>query len=222
MVLTWLRGASCLLSAVLVFPFPSAAFDTPLSDTAVREAYFMGQRHDETLPRFFDKYTKHLPPPKSGPYISSIAFFTPFALVAELSSQQASGYSAQQAQIDHRNRGESVKIIVQIEFTDSYGALIARPTSSRSGAPIGYALRPYTFWKDFDVQVFDQEDSVKPFSNSAEPNYICSEDGGCTLTGATLSFEFSPESFTTETATVQITPPEGGIVRVDFDLSSFR
>ena len=30
---------SCLLAATLVFPFSSAAFDTPLSDTAVRQAY---------------------------------------------------------------------------------------------------------------------------------------------------------------------------------------
>jgi hypothetical protein len=222
MALTRLRFLSRLLTVVLVFPFPSAAFDTPLSDTAVREAYFMGQRHDETLARFFDKYTKHLPPPKTGPYVSSIAFFTPFALAVELSSQQASGYSAQQAQIDHRNREESVRIVIQIEFTDSYGALIARPTSSRSGAPIGYALRPYTFWKDFDVQVFDQDSALKPFSSSAKPNYLCSADGGCTLTGATLSFEFLAEAFTTGTAIVQVIPPEGDHVTLEFDLSFFR
>jgi hypothetical protein len=49
MALTRLRFLSCALTFALVFPFPAAAFDTPLSDTAVREAYFLGQRRDDTL-----------------------------------------------------------------------------------------------------------------------------------------------------------------------------
>ena len=54
MPLARLRSLSCLLTAVLVFPLSSAAFETPLSDTAVREAYFIGQRHDESMTHFFD------------------------------------------------------------------------------------------------------------------------------------------------------------------------
>jgi hypothetical protein len=71
-----------------------------LSDTAVREAYFLGQRHDESLTKFLNKYTVFPPPPKVGPYISSVAFFTPYAQVVQLSDRHASGYSAQQAQLD--------------------------------------------------------------------------------------------------------------------------
>lgn len=63
---TRVRLLSCLFATFLAFPFPSAAFDTPLSDTAVRQAYFMGQRHDESLGRFLDKYIKHLRAPKPG------------------------------------------------------------------------------------------------------------------------------------------------------------
>jgi hypothetical protein len=58
------------------FSIPAAGFDATLSDTAVREAYFMGQRHDETMARFLDSYDKHLARPKSGPYVSSVAFLT--------------------------------------------------------------------------------------------------------------------------------------------------
>ncbi len=38
--------ATVLIAATLLTP-SSFAFDTPLSDQAVREAYFLGQRHDE-------------------------------------------------------------------------------------------------------------------------------------------------------------------------------
>jgi hypothetical protein len=208
---TRLRFLSGVLSAVLAFPLSAAAFDTPLSDTAVREAYFLGQRHDDTLTRFLDKYTKHLPPPKAGPYLSSISFFTPFALIAQQSSQRAGGYSAQQAQIDHRSRGESVRVVVQFECVDT-----------SSGSPTSFTFRPRPFWNDYSVQVFDRDNLLTPFNSSVEPNYICSDEGGCTLTGATLSFEFSPESFTTDTASVRVTSPYGDPIHVELDLSALR
>jgi hypothetical protein len=163
--------ASCVLAAVLAFPLPSSAFDTPLCDTAVREAYFLGQRHDQSLANFLNKYTKRVPVPKTGPHIASVTFLTPFAQVALYSSQESS-YSAQQAQIDHREQGESVKIIVQIQFTESYGPCIVRPVGRRSDSPTGFAPRPFDFWKDFDVQVFDKDNALRAFSSSGEPNFL--------------------------------------------------
>src|SRR5712692_10551787 len=205
------RSIAALLTAALLAP-SSFAFDTPLSDTAVREAYFLGQRHDESFARFLDKYTKRLPAPKTGPYVSSVTFFTPFALLTQLSSQHTVGYSGQE---------ESVKIVVQILLTDSYGALIPRPASSRSSSPTGYVLRPYDFWKDFEVQVFTGEKALRPFTSSGEPNLICDE-GGCTLTGATLWFEFPANAFSSGTVSVRVDPPVGDQVTVEFDPSSLR
>src|SRR3989442_3461844 len=141
---------SFLAVALLLVPY-SFAFDTPLSDQAVREAYFLGQRRDETMAALLNKYTKFLPPPKTGPHIYSVTFFTPFALMVQQSSQHTSGYSAQPAALDHRDQGEFVRIVVHIQLTDSYGPYIPRPTGSRSGSPTGLAPRPYDFWKDFDI-----------------------------------------------------------------------
>ena len=221
MALTRTRCSPCLLALLLACPLPSSAFETPLSDTAVREAYFLGQRRDETMARFLDKYTKHLPEPKQGPYIASLTFFTPFAQVVLLSRDNASGYSAQQAQIDHNSRAESVQAVIDILFTDSYGPYIPRPTGSRSGTPTGYALRPYDFWKDFEVQFFDGDKRLRPFSSSGQPKLSC-DDSGCTLIGATLTFEFLAENLPSDVVTVQVDPPEGDQVVVDYDLSSVR
>ena len=217
-----LRSFLAILAAALLLSPSSFAFDTPLSDQAVREAYFLGQRHDESLARFLNKYTNYLPPPETGPYIASLTFFTPFALLAQLSSQRTMGYSAQQAALDDRAQAESVKIIVQIYLTESYGALIPRPTGSRSGSPTGYILRPSDFWKDFDVQVFSEDRELISLTSSGEPTYLCSNDGGCNLTGATIQFEFLAKSFRSDSATIQVTPPEGDPVSVEFNLVSLR
>jgi hypothetical protein len=223
MRLSLARPVTSVLAAVLLLTPSSFAFDTPLSDQAVREAYFLGQRRDESLARFLDKYTRYLPPPKTGPHISAITCFTPFALLAQLSSRHTSGYSAQQAALDHRGQQESVKIIVQILLTDSYPAYIPRPTGSRSGSPTGFAPRPYNFWKDFQIQVFTGDKTLEPFSSSGEPDYICSEyGGGCALVGATLQFEFSAEEFASDSTTIEVDPPEGDRVSVDFALNSLR
>jgi len=213
--------AAVLIAAALLTP-SSFAFDTPLSDQAVREAYFLGQRHDETMSTLLNKYTKLLPPPKTGPDISSVTFLTPFALLVQQSSEHTSGYSAQQAALDHRDQGEFVRIVIQIQLTDSYGSFIIRPTGSRSGSSAGFVPRPYDFWTDFDVRVSSKDQKLRPFSSVGQPNFICSQDSSCTLTGATLQFDFSVEDFASGSATIDVTPPEGDSVTVDFDLDRLR
>ncbi len=213
--------AAALMAAMLLTP-SAFAFDTPLSDQAVREAYFLGQRHDETMSTLLNKYTKLLPAPKTGPDIASVTFLTPFALLVRQSSEHTSGYSAQQAALDHRDQQEFVRIVVQIQLTDSYGANIIRSTGSRSGSSTGFVPRPYDFWKDFDVQVSSGDQKPRAFSSYGQPNFLCSEGGSCTLTGATLQFDFSVEDFASGSATVNVTPPEGDPISVDFDLDHLR
>jgi hypothetical protein len=230
MALTRLRFLSCLLTSLLIFPLTSAAFDTPLSDTAVREAYFLGQRHDESMAHFFDRYYKHLPPPKTGPYISSVSFLTPYALLAQLSSERVYGYSAQQAELDHRKMAETVKILVEIQLTNTYGAALPNPSGQTSGTPWDYIYRPSSFWRDFQIKVTSNKKVLSPFIYTGEPNYICGDTSVqpialgeyCTLVGATVQLEFLAGEFAPDSATIQIDPPEGDQVTVDFDLTSFR
>lgn len=213
--------ASVLVALILSTP-STLAFDTPLSDQAVREAYFLGQRGDETMATFLNKYTKYLEAPKTGPDIASVTVFTPFALLVQQSSQHTSGYSAQQAALDHRDQPEFVRIIVQIQLTNSYAAYIVRPTGSRSGSPNGFTPRPYDFWKDFDVQISSDDKKLRPFSSSGQPSLLCADDGGCELTGATLQFDFPAEAFASGAATIEVTPPEGDPVSIEFDLDHLR
>lgn len=217
-----LKSITCLLAAALLLPPPSFSMDTPLSEEAVRDAYFLGQHHDQSLSLLLAKYTKFLPMPKTGPNIALISFLTPFALLVQESNQRTMNYSAQQAEQDHRNQNEIVQIVIQIQLTQTYPALIPTPTGSRSGSPIGFAKRPDDFWKDFEVQVVDKDSVLLPLSSSGDPFYSCDNDGGCILSGATVRFEFSAKVFKSDSPTVQVTPPEGDPVSVDFDLSRLR
>jgi hypothetical protein len=216
-----LRLTALALAWLLILAPSSSAFDTPLSDTAVREAYFLGQRHDDSLQKLLDKYVRYLQPPKSGPNIQSVSFLTPYILTALYSSQQVSIYSAQQAQLDHLKNPEVVRVTVQVFLTDTYGAYVSAPTGPDAHSPKGFFLRPSDFWRDFRLRVFQKDELVIPTKASGEPSYRC-DDSRCVLSGATLTFEYPAAVFTDTSATVQIDPPAGDPVVVEFDLTSFR
>jgi len=220
MTLTGIRLSALALASLLALAPSSSAFDTPLSDTAVREAYFLGQRHDDSLPKLLDKYVLHLPPPKTGPYIESVSFFTPYILTALTSSQQVSIYSAQQAQLDHLKTPEVVRVTVQISLTETYGPYRA-VEGGLDHSPKRVFIRPSDFWHDFRLRTFQKDEMVIPTTASGQPLYWCTDDG-CTLSGATLTFEYPASAFADSSATIQIDPPEGDPVVVDFDLTSFR
>jgi hypothetical protein len=213
------RPSLALLASVLLLsPPPSFAYYTPMSEQAVREAYFRGQSHDGSYEAKLEKYTKFLPPPKTGPYISSIVFMTPFLLFAEYSSRQIN-YSAPQAAIDYRNQGEEiVRILVEIQLTPSYGQLVAAPENSGSNSPSGFILRASDFWSDFQVHIFDGDEPISTSAYHGHANFSCGE-GGCILTGATIRLQFPATAFTSDSATIEVIPPEGDPVSVDFDHS---
>ncbi len=214
----FIRSITCLLM-VLCVSLPAYPFDSPLSDEAVREAYFLGQRHDAS---FLAKYIKFLPPPKTGPHISSITFLTPFAQFAQFSSNYVGNYSAQQALLDHRGHQEFVRITVEIYLTNSYGALIPNPAVTRSSSSPPLIPRHYDFWRDFRVQVSDGHQILSPSDSEGRPLYRCGRYGPCRPRGAAIDLEFPANAFASDSVTVEVSPPEGDSVSVDFDLTRLR
>jgi hypothetical protein len=210
--------ASLSISALLLCQ-PLFAFQTPLSDTAVREAYFLGLRHDQSVSDFFAKYAKTLPAPQYGPYISTVRFLTPYAQVVSLSGNKTGGYSAQQAERDHHADAETVTVSVDIYLTESYGPFLAAATNSGSGS--GLTPRSSDFWRDFDVSVSSDSRTLSQQDTSGQPIYNCSESG-CSLVGATVTLTFAAAKFPPDSVTVNVVPPEGDEVNVDFDLTSVR
>jgi hypothetical protein len=129
---------------LFVFPF-AYAFDTPLSDSAIREAYFIGQRHDDKTRATLEQYSRRLPVPEKGPYIAEVQLYTPYAQVVQQSLEQISGSSAQQAALNFHNQKETVQVRVLILLTPTSYAI----ASEESGKRQGFQFRSNDFWKDF-------------------------------------------------------------------------
>jgi hypothetical protein len=193
-----------------------------LSDQAVREAYFLGQRNDERTAEFLEKYRRHLPVPESGPWISTIEVFTPYAETVELSRQRSFGYSAQSAAKDYRERGNVIRVTVTIEFTDSYGYLIEEEIKQRSGPTKGFAFRSPDFWKDLTYRFFDGDTVVDSLAVQGSPNYRAAVNG-TVMTGATISLVYGAEKISSLTdAAVVVDTPDGQQTVATFELSRLR
>jgi hypothetical protein len=218
------RPSVAIVATLVLLAQPILAFQSPLSDESVREAYFLGQRHDGSFEGLVEKSTRRFPAPRTGPYVFSIMFASPFLSAAQLSNAHLGNYSAQQAEQDHREAGEEiVKITVQIQLTESYGQFIApAKTNSRSGSASVLITRPDDFWRDFQVRIFNGEQALSNSVYHGRPNYSCGERGPCTLIGATLTFEFPADAFPADSASITVEPPEGEPITADFDLGHLR
>jgi len=215
------RVTAVLVTVALLLAQPVIAFQSPLSEEAIREAYFLGQRRDESMANFLTRYTRLLPAPTYGPHIASLTTYTPFAQAVVDSSRHAANYSAQQAQLDHRHVTEMVQVLVTIRFTDSYGPMVPAESPSSHARSVLMVRRSSDFWHDFSVSVFSEDKPLEPSDYDGHPDYNCHE-GGCFLVGATIQLEFLAESFPSQDITVEVDPPEFQSVAADFDLGLLR
>jgi hypothetical protein len=218
------RLLAFLLATTLVFSVSSSAYDVELSDTAVRNAYFLGQHRDQQTRTFFEPYIRHLPLPKSGPYISEIRLLTPLAQVVEV-SQTASGiYSAQQAQLDYRARGDSILLEIHIEFTPTYNQIDAQRSSSNAAGAKGITLRTDDFWQDFRLGIKQKQDWIEARSTHGEPQYALADGYGASggLIGAWVWVEYDARNVSSDDTEVHVLTPDGQDVSVKFDLDTLK
>ena len=215
------RSVASLLAAALLLASSAFAFSTPLSDEAVREAYFLGQRRDERTAEFLEKYRRHFPIPESGPWISTAELFTPYAEMVEL-SQRSFNYSAQTAAKDYREHRNIVRVTVTVEFTSSYGSLIEQDVEQRSGSTKGFAFRSPEFWKDFTYRLFDGDAVVEPLDVQGRPTFRSGDNSGA-MTGATVVLLYDVEKISSSVDTaIVVDTPDGQQAVATFDLASLR
>lgn len=211
------RSILSAVSAVLLVASPLSALQFPLSESAARSAYFLGQRHDNSTAEFLARYSKHLPPPKTGPYVSDVLFLTPFAQLVDYSSHQGI-YSAQQAEAEGPKNHQSVEITVYVYFPspNSFSTSLIRPPSLNPGD-----INPVESWQSYKVRVFDGSEPRQPSSVSGQSQNRCSHTG-CIRVGTAIHLAVPAELFASDSATVEVATPDGQLVTLDFNLSTLR
>lgn len=204
-------------AAAGILAAPAFAYDRELSAEAVREAYFLGQRSDESAAVFLNRYVRRLTWPDRGPYISTVSLFTPYAWIAVQSSRKTVGYSAQQAEKDYRAHSDVIHVRVRIEFTPTYNAIDDTKSKDKKRAGEGLRIRSQDFWRDFRFELSQDAGPVSPLDVQGEPVY---GEGG--LRGAEVWLTYDARKVASEETAVRVTMPGGQQVTAEFDLSALR
>jgi len=178
----------------------AVAFDYPLQEEQVREAYFLGRTTDgEKLADFYKQYVHYFPFPARGPYYSyveSVEFRTPYELVVLRSREKLNQYSALEADEDYRAHPNQVVVRVMISFKLGYAGPIP-PTNS------------------FKVRV-SQSDPIEPKQFNTE--WLCNLWNDCGVTRFAIQLWFDAEQFASGAAKIKIMTPDGQILKTEFDL----
>jgi hypothetical protein len=207
---------------LLMLSAQSFAFELPLTDHTIREAYFLGQHHDSSTESALKPYLHTLPTPQKGPYISDIRLLTPYAQVIEASNSHGSGYSAQQAAADYHAHGETIVVRFQIRFTPTYGYI--KPNRDRNAGPAeqGVTVRSKNFWQAFKTGLSQNDKWIEPLSRDGEPIYVETPEGGSVLNGAYIWLTFDAQEISSDTVTAEIFTPDDQHVTTTFDLATLR
>jgi hypothetical protein len=251
MLSTPARPFAAVFVAFLVSTPSSFAFDTPLSDEAVREAYFLGQRNDESTLSFFNSYLRLLPKPDTGAFIAEAEVYTPYVQVVETSRRRSVGYSAQQAAKDYRRLSNKIFVRIRIDFTPTYGALELYRSERADRDDADDTAPPADFSNDFRAGLSQKDKWVEPlriivqptstpntghypfippdlagysyFPSSSGPVYAYSGSrGDYCLTGWLVWLEYSAHDVASDDAQVEVFTTDGQHVVVPFDLSLLR
>jgi hypothetical protein len=236
-----------IAAALLAAALPLSAFQSALSDESVREAYFLGQRNNETTSAFFAPYLKTLAPPKSGPYVSEVEVYTPYIQVIETSRLNTVGYSAQQAAREYHSHAVTIFVRVRIDFTSTYGALELYRSGRLDQAPkAGSTVPTPDFGHDFRVGLSQRGGWVEPLSiqllpasglsgghvafspysgpTAARPKGEGYYRGGgrfC-LIGWQVWLEYDARDVVSDDALIEVFTTDGQHITVPFDLQRLR
>ncbi len=213
---------SCFFAAMGTLSQSCFAYEAPLSERSVREAYFLGQRRDEKMGQFLKDYSKALPLPKTGPYVSEITLLTPYVQAVELSRQHSVGYSAQQAARDYRKRGDTVRLRVRLLFTATYTSMDALDSARRARGPEDPEFGASQFWRAFRIELHQRGEAIPKTYVRDDPIYSMHSQSVGGLIGTNVYFDYPANKVKSEEVEVEVSTPDGQRVVATFDLAKLR
>lgn len=190
------------------------AFTYPLTDTAIRDAYFIGSRNDEQTAEFLAKYVHPLPMPDTGPYVEDIGIETPFSQVVQLTRTKYN-FNAPDAQTEFYHRRFAFRVFVDIALTDTYQPI--GPTE----APEDWQWVP-DFWNDFKVKLIQDDKEIPIQQIRGGPVYGLGYKDIPMVTGAHIELLYEPEKIESAAARIVVLAPTGQTFETSFNLAQLR
>lgn len=172
--------------------------DIPASESAIRDAYFLGSRQGNLAAEFLARYSRSVPELKDGLCVSQVRIETPFVQVANYASQ-ASNFSSQDAV--KRFYGQQMMFRVYLDICYKPGASL----------------------NAIAVKVFQDKKQIIPLTSESGP-YVPRVTQLTTLPadGEQIRLEFRANQIDASTFTFRIDTPDEQHAEVNFDMQALR
>ena len=187
------------LFLALAIALPTAAYDFPLSQDAIRDAYFLGKQQNGLGTDFLAKYSRSIPELRVDPYISRVRIETPFFQVAEHAGR-ALNYSAQDAVKEFYGKPIMFWLYLEICY--------------EVDAPLPNAVKFRLTQKNKAISPLSEERSA--FFPPSDPYSQVSN------LGETIKLELDPAKLDSSTLTILVDTPDGQHAECTFDLQTLR
>lgn len=191
----WLALASVLLAFSLAIP--AWAYDVPMSESSIRDDYFLGTRTGGLNLEFVSRYTLSIRELKQGTCTSAVRVETPFLQIAKYSSG-VPNYSAQDAVQEFRGKHLTFRLSLDICYETE-----APPDSVK-------------------FEIIQHKKVLDPLSVASAPYAEPTEYGYLPPNGEQIALEFTAASIDSSDLTIVIDTPDGQHAESVFDLQSIR
>jgi hypothetical protein len=176
---------------------PVSAYDVPLTENSIRDAYFLGTRLGGLNPDFLAGYARWVADLKQGNCTSEARLETPFLLVAEYAGK-VPNYSAQRAVKDFSGRSLSFRIYLDVCY--------------RLRAPANAVT----------VKIMQNKREVLPNSFDSSPYSESTEFGSLPPNGEQIVLELASAKIDSSDLTILIDTADGQHGEAKFDLQALR
>ncbi len=196
MLKPWPATAAVLLAFALAIP--ACAYDVPLTENSIRDAYFLGTRQAGLGPDFLAKYTHEISNLSLGRYRSFASLETPFTQVAILSSKKLN-YSAQDAVKEFLGKPLLFRIHLEICY------MVNAPPDALT------------------VRIVQNKKDLLPESSERSLFFPASDEYTSPPSiGETMQFEFSADKIDSSALSILVDTPDGQHAQLDLDLRTLR
>lgn len=192
----WSTFVSFGLAFVLAFPMQ--AYDSPLSPSDIREAYFVA--HQPNVADILGRYMHALPELSVGKeFVTRVRLETPFFQVVDRVSRNPN-YSAQDATKDFYGKPMTFHIYLEVCY--------------QIEAPLPHAVKIAVMQND--KEILPKTDERSGFFPATDP-YTHSPN-----LGEKITLAFDPVQFDSSTLTIRIDTPDDQHAKTEFEMQNIR
>ncbi len=191
------RLAALALTSILVFP--AFSFDFPLTDSSIRDAYFLGRRQGGIPSDILKRYSRSIDELHQGNCVSQARIETPFLQMVEYAASMPN-YSAQDAVQELSKRSVSVHLFIDICYVQE--------------APPPYSVK---------LKFIQNKKEVIPVVDDRSPFAERFSDTSFLLpNGESAELQFDPRKLDSSELKILIDTPNGQHAETTFHLQSLR